>query len=59
MDNQVGRNLANVGLFDDGVRLFEDLNSALEFCENDLLKEFYRQRDALIKDGRGSDFLGT
>ena len=45
----VGRSLYNVGLLDgpDSVEYHEDLNSALESCENELLKAFYQQRDLL------------
>ena len=49
----IGKSLCNVGLFDaenteDEVLYFESLNSALEYCENYLLKSFYdQQRDAL------------
>ncbi len=49
MDGDIGRSLQNAGLFDavNGVTYFETLNSALEDCENELLKTFYHQRDAL------------
>lgn len=58
-DSEVGRSLSNVGLFDaDGVQLFEDLNSALEFCENELLKAFYQQSDALTQNDGHSEHLG-
>lgn len=48
-ENEVGHSLNNVGLLDgsDGVEFFEDLNSALEYCENHLLKTLYQQRDVL------------
>lgn len=47
----VGRSLQNVGLFEEenGVPIYEDLNSALEFCENDYLKVFYNHREALLR----------
>ncbi|PIG89958.1 sulfate transporter family protein [Aspergillus arachidicola] len=47
----VGRSLQNVGLFEseNSVQIFEDFNSALEFCENDYLKVFYSHREALLK----------
>ncbi|KAE8383699.1 sulfate transporter family-domain-containing protein [Aspergillus bertholletiae] len=47
----VGKSLQNVGLFEsgDGVQIFEDFNSALEFCENDYLKVFYSHREALLR----------
>ncbi|KAI9677268.1 MAG: hypothetical protein M1829_002610 [Trizodia sp. TS-e1964] len=46
---EIGLSLQGVGLWDDGnnVQVFEDLNSALEFCENEYLKAFYSRRDAL------------
>ena len=48
MDSDVRRSLSNVGLFnqDDGVQYFVSLNSALEYCENELLKTFYHHRDS-------------
>lgn len=60
VDSEVGRSLSNVGFFNaDGVQLFEDLNSALEYCENELLKAFYLQSDALAqKNGGDSEHLG-
>lgn len=44
---EVGKSLRTVGLLDEdgGANYFDDLNSALEFCENDLLKTFYQRRD--------------
>ncbi|GAB1200731.1 hypothetical protein APSETT444_010109 [Aspergillus pseudonomiae] len=55
----VGRSLQNVGLFESGtsVQIFEDFNSALEFCENDYLKVFYSHREALLKKNASSTFL--
>ncbi|KAE8354084.1 sulfate transporter family-domain-containing protein [Aspergillus coremiiformis] len=51
MEGDVGRSLQNVGLFEseNAVQIFEDFNSALEFCENDYLKVFYSHREALLK----------
>ena len=48
-DGDIGRSLRNAGLFDaaNGVTYFETLNSALEDCENELLKTLYQQRDQL------------
>ncbi|EAW10671.1 sulfate transporter family protein [Aspergillus clavatus NRRL 1] len=56
VESDVGRGLQNVGLFgsETGVQIFEDLNSALEFCENDYLKVFYSHREALNSAGSGS-----
>jgi SulP family sulfate permease len=50
MEGEVGRSLQNVGLFESGsdVQIFEDFNSALEFCENDYLKVFYSHREAIL-----------
>ncbi|KAG6997806.1 sulfate transporter [Physcia stellaris] len=46
MNGEVGTSLCNVGLFneDDGALYCESLNSALEYCENELLKAFYQQQ---------------
>ncbi|KAJ5168308.1 uncharacterized protein N7482_003902 [Penicillium canariense] len=51
VEGDVGKSLQNVGLFDpeSGVPIFEDLNSALEFCENDYLKIFYNRQEALLR----------
>ena len=51
VEGDVGKSLQNVGLFEpeSGVPIFEDLNSALEFCENDYLKVFYTRQDALLR----------
>jgi len=56
----VWKSLFNVGLLneDDGVLFFEDLNSALENCENQLLKAFYQRRDDLVKMDGGQKYLG-
>ena len=47
VNGSIRKSLYNVGLLreDDGVEVFEDLNSALEFCENDLLKSLYHYGD--------------
>ncbi len=49
MDGDIGRSLQVAGLFDavNGVTYFETLNSALEDCENELLKTLYQQRNVL------------
>ena len=51
MDSDVGKSLCNVDLFDDedGVLYCETLNSALEYCENELLKAFYQQQNNRIE----------
>jgi len=48
-DDEQGRSLRNVGLWNDdsSVEFFETLNSALEFCENELLTTFYQESDAM------------
>ncbi|KAL9123094.1 MAG: hypothetical protein Q9187_000345 [Circinaria calcarea] len=58
--SEVGRSLDNVGLSnkENGIEFFEDLNSALEYCENELLKAFYRSRDALT-EGTLSKYLAV
>lgn len=45
--SELGRSLRAVGLVEDGleVRFLPDLNSALEGCENELLKIFYARQD--------------
>ncbi|KAI9766069.1 MAG: hypothetical protein M1840_006776 [Geoglossum simile] len=51
-DGETGKGLRSVGLWGgdkDEVQFFEDLNSALEYCENELLKVFYSHRDALAQ----------
>lgn len=47
--SSIVQNLRAVGLGDDGpeVMLLPDLNSALESCENEQLKTFYSQQEAL------------
>jgi SulP family sulfate permease len=49
VQDEVGRSLQSVGLFAEGgnVQIFEDLNSALEFCENEYLEIFYNRKEAL------------
>lgn len=47
-NDEIGKSLRSVRLWEGGdVQIFDDLNSALEFCENELLKTFYARRDAL------------
>ncbi|KAF7508709.1 hypothetical protein GJ744_008956 [Endocarpon pusillum] len=43
VNGEVGQSLSSVGLFseENEVELFENLNQALEFCENELLQAFY------------------
>jgi SulP family sulfate permease len=56
VEGEVGKSLQNVGLFEpeSGVPLFEDLNSALEYCENDYLKVFYSRQEALSRTPIGA-----
>lgn len=46
--DQISLSLQAVGLNDDGreVKMFEDLNAALESCENELLRTFYTSKEA-------------
>ncbi|KAK2877756.1 hypothetical protein FQN49_001232 [Arthroderma sp. PD_2] len=45
---EVATSLQNVGLFglDDAVEIFQDLNSALEHCENESLKAIHEHKEA-------------
>ncbi|MBE3048902.1 SLC26A/SulP transporter family protein [Candidatus Bathyarchaeota archaeon] len=56
---QLSQTLRAVGVGRDGVEvmLLPDLNSALESCENELLKTYYASQDALINTppGRAAD----
>lgn len=56
VEGEVGKSLQNVGLFaDEGqVQIFEDLNSALEYCENEYLKVFYSRKEALTEQQQSS-----
>jgi SulP family sulfate permease len=49
-ESELGRNLRAVGVGEDGidVMMLPDLNSALEFCENELLKTFYASQEARV-----------
>lgn len=60
MESDVGKSLRNVGLFDDDdvVYYSKSLNSALEYCENELLKAFYQQRDLEVETEPTPAFLG-
>lgn len=46
---EIGISLSSVGLFGDGneVELFENLNQALEYCENNLLQALYHRQAQL------------
>jgi SulP family sulfate permease len=59
-DTEVGKSLHNVGLLgeENDVEIFEDLNSALEYCENELLKALYHRRETLTKRNAPVEFLG-
>jgi len=54
VNGEVGKSLSSVGLFGDEneVELFENLNQALEFCENDLLQAFYQRQAQLAPHHR-------
>jgi sulfate permease, SulP family len=63
-DGETGKGLRSVGLWGgdkDEVQFFEDLNSALEYCENELLKVFYSHRDALAQRNAqaSAQYLGS
>lgn len=60
-EREVGKGLRNVGLWQEGngVEFFEELNGALEYCENELLRTFYRQHEALQGRRSSHHFLGT
>ena len=47
VDGEIRQALGNVGLFEDEleVKIFADLNGALEHCENKLLTTLYRQQE--------------
>ena len=63
VEGEVGKGLQNVGLFEEEnqVQIFEDLNSALEYCENELLKALHGSKDWLSSNTGylPSPFLGT
>lgn len=60
MDGDLASSLRNVGLFDDSdsVQNFLSLNSALEYCENELLKAFYHERALVQSHQSSAGFLG-
>ncbi|KAI9842171.1 MAG: hypothetical protein M1838_003251 [Thelocarpon superellum] len=49
LEGDIGKSLRSVGFLDEenGVHVFVDLNSALEYCENQLLRAFYLRSEAL------------
>ncbi|KZL63159.1 sulfate transporter family protein [Colletotrichum incanum] len=53
-ESEVGRNLRAMGLGNDNIEvtLLPDLNSALESCENELLKTLYASQEELRKGSR-------
>ncbi|KAF6805231.1 sulfate transporter family protein [Colletotrichum sojae] len=53
-ESEVGRNLRAMGLGNDAIEvaLLPDLNSALESCENELLKILYASQEELRRDNR-------
>ncbi|MCJ1475596.1 hypothetical protein MMC13_004259 [Lambiella insularis] len=60
MSSEIGQSLYNVGLLDeeDGIEVFEDLNSALESCENALLKALYHRGESANTRELSSKVLG-
>lgn len=59
-NGEVGKSLQSVGVWsDEGVQVYENLNAALESCENELLVAFYRQRDNMTqRHSRNHSLLG-
>ena len=57
-DGKISRTLRKAGLFgtDDEVHVYDDLNNALEYCENTLLNALQRQQEH-IKTRRSSSLL--
>ena len=57
-DGPLGQSLNAVGLGQDGneVKMFPDLNSALESCENELLKTFYANREARMRRSAPTEY---
>jgi sulfate permease, SulP family len=59
--SDVAQALQSVGIWSDGtdrgVKNFEDLNAALEWCENDLLRVYYEKKALMIKKPRV--YVGT
>lgn len=53
-ESQLGRNLRAVGLGNNGIEvmMLPDLNSALESCENELLKTLYARQEELNQNKR-------
>ena len=53
-ESQLGRNLRAVGLGNNGIEvtMLPDLNSALESCENDLLKTLYARQEEMNQTKR-------
>ena len=58
--SEIGKSLCNVGLLEeaDGVKYFEVLNSALEYCENQLLKALYQRTHDFDKQHAASGPVG-
>lgn len=50
-DSDLGRSFRSMGMWKDGsgIEFFEELNGALEACENELLKALYQRRDKLAE----------
>ena len=57
VDDEIGRSLSSVGLFnkENQVKIFEELNGALEYCENNLLQSFYRRQEMLTSRHAGTN----
>lgn len=61
INGKMGKSLGSVGLFNeaDHVQYFQSLNSALEYCENELLKIFYYQKASDVETESSPMFLGS
>ena len=60
LTSKIGKSLHSVGLLDglDGIQYFDGLNSALEYCENELLKAFYRTKDVMDQQQTQPKLMG-
>ncbi|KAI6713428.1 hypothetical protein JHW43_004030 [Diplocarpon mali] len=58
-ESSVSQSLHAVGLIGDGgeVKMFDELNSALESCENELLKIFYASKEARVSRNAPTSIL--
>ena len=61
LKSKAGQSLRCVGMFDedDGIQYFKNLNVALEFCENQLLKPFCQHQSSERESESSPAFLGN